>query len=65
MLRQLSVPDALEERGISRREFLNFCAAMVATLALPPRYLGTVVEAEARAASSYWPACTTPPGCCC
>src|SRR6266511_4108865 len=48
MLRQLSVPDALEERGISRREFLNFCAAMVATLALPPRYLGTVVEALER-----------------
>jgi hydrogenase small subunit len=48
MLRQVSVPDALEERGISRREFLNFCAAMVATLALPPRYLGAVVEALER-----------------
>ncbi len=42
---QLSLADALAERGISRREFLNFCGTMVAILALPPRYVAQVVSA--------------------
>ena len=49
MLYGANVPDALENRGISRREFMNFCSLMVATLALPPRYLGVVAEALQRA----------------
>ncbi len=48
MLDQLSVADALAERGISRREFLNFCGTMVAILALPPRYVAQVVTALER-----------------
>ena len=49
MLYGANVPDALETRGISRREFMNFCSLMVATLALPPRYLGMVAQALERA----------------
>ena len=40
-----SLPDALALRGVSRRTFLEFCSAMVATLALPSRYLDQVVHA--------------------
>ncbi len=36
---------AMERHGITRREFLGFCAGMVATLALPPRYIGQVSKA--------------------
>ena len=39
------LPSALEARGVSRRDFLEFCSLMVATLALPTRYLGKVVNA--------------------
>src|SRR5271154_513752 len=39
------LPAALEARGVSRRQFVKFCSTMVATLALPPRYLGAVVKA--------------------
>jgi len=49
MLDGTNVPDALENRGISRREFMNFCSSMVATLALPPHYLAAVAEALQRA----------------
>jgi hydrogenase small subunit len=49
MLHRFSIPNALEDRGISRREFMNFCTAMVAALALPPRYVGAVAEALERA----------------
>src|SRR5688572_11161809 len=45
MLDGTNLPDALERRGVSRREFLGFCSAMLATLALPQRYLGAVAEA--------------------
>ncbi len=34
-----------QERGVSRRAFLRFCAAMTATLALPERYLMRVAHA--------------------
>lgn len=36
---------ALAERGIPRRDFLKFCSAMVATLALPGRYAFAVADA--------------------
>lgn len=36
---------SLEGRGISRRKFLQFCAAMTATLALPLRYTDRVAQA--------------------
>src|SRR5581483_8028905 len=39
------LPSALERRGISRRTFLGFCAAMTATLALPPRFIPRVQAA--------------------
>jgi hydrogenase small subunit len=39
------LPRALEGRGVSRRDFLEFCSLMVATLALPTRYLDNVVAA--------------------
>ncbi len=39
------LPRALESRGVSRRDFLEFCSLMVATLALPPRYVDRVVHA--------------------
>lgn len=41
----LNLRTELEARGISRRQFVKFCSTMVATLALPPRYLGAVVRA--------------------
>jgi hydrogenase small subunit len=36
---------ALRARGVSRRRFMEFCGAMVATLALPSRYVAKVAEA--------------------
>jgi hydrogenase small subunit len=36
---------AVERRGISRRDFLKFCSAMTAALALPVRYTNLVVQA--------------------
>jgi hydrogenase small subunit len=36
---------ALRARGVSRRRFMEFCGAMVATLALPPRYVAKVADA--------------------
>ncbi|MBZ5502367.1 MAG: hydrogenase small subunit [Acidobacteriia bacterium] len=44
-LDQQTLPAALKARGVSRRQFVKFCSTMVATLALPPRYLGAVVKA--------------------
>jgi len=43
-----SLPRALALRGVSRREFFNFCKLMVATLALPERYVGQVASALER-----------------
>src|SRR5208283_3597385 len=40
-----SLPQALRSRGVSRREFVKFCNLMVATLALPLRYLSAVEKA--------------------
>jgi len=39
---------ALESHGVSRRKFMEFCGAMVATLALPSRYVAQVAEALGR-----------------
>jgi hydrogenase small subunit len=49
MLHQANFTEALESRGVSRREFLGFCSAVLATLALPQRYLGQVAEALTKA----------------
>ena len=36
---------ALQRKGVNRRRFMKFCAAMTATLALPPRYVAQVASA--------------------
>src|ERR1700690_1481412 len=36
---------ALQQKGFNRRRFMKFCAAMTATLALPPRYVAQVASA--------------------
>ncbi|MBI5650244.1 MAG: hydrogenase small subunit [Chloroflexi bacterium] len=41
--------NALALKGISRREFLKFCSAMAAALALPPRYVPRIEAALATA----------------
>jgi len=40
---------ALQEKGVDRRRFIKFCSAMVATLALPPRYVAQVASALGKA----------------
>jgi len=35
----------LDQRGVSRREFLKFCGLMAGTLALPARYIGRIAYA--------------------
>jgi hydrogenase small subunit len=40
-----NLTEALKARGVSRRRFIEFCGAMVATLALPSRYVAQVAEA--------------------
>ena len=42
-----TLPDCLEQRGVSRRAFLNFCGVMAATLALPASYRTQIAEALA------------------
>lgn len=44
-LPEVELRSALEARGISRRQFVKFCSTMVATLALPSRYVHAVVKA--------------------
>jgi hydrogenase small subunit len=44
-----SLISALKVRGVSRRRFVEFCSAMVATLALPDRFVGQVVQALGKA----------------
>jgi hydrogenase small subunit len=48
-LRRDPLPTALRARGVSRREFAKFCSLMVATLALPPRYVSAVTKALSQA----------------
>ena len=40
-----SLPERLEQRGVSRRAFLSFCGVMASTLALPASYRTTIAEA--------------------
>lgn len=40
-----TLPERLEERGISRRAFMKFCGVMASTLALPASYRTTIAEA--------------------
>lgn len=40
-----SIFDVCQRRGVSRRRFLEFCAAVTGTLALPASYAQTVAEA--------------------
>jgi hydrogenase small subunit len=40
-----TLQERLEERGVSRRAFLNFCGVMTATLALPATYRTQIAEA--------------------
>ena len=42
-----SLVERLEQRGVSRRAFLNFCGVMAATLALPASYRTQIAEALA------------------
>jgi hydrogenase small subunit len=49
MLDQANLPEALESRGVSRRDFIGFCSAVLTTLALPQRYLGQVTDALTKA----------------
>jgi hydrogenase small subunit len=54
-----AIPAALRARGVSRRDFVKFCSSMVATLALPPRYIGAVMKAlnEANRPVLVWTCC--------
>ena len=45
-----TLPECLEDRGVSRRAFLNFCGVMAATLALP----ATLSDADRRGARCRW-----------
>src|SRR5271166_4863825 len=40
---------ALAQRGISRRQLVKFCSAVLATLAMPERYLAQTVAAVGKA----------------
>lgn len=44
-----SLAERLERKGVSRRQFLQFCAAMTATLALPKDYAPVMAEKLAAA----------------
>lgn len=40
-----SIGEILKERGVSRRDFLKFCSAMTAAMALPPAFAPRVAQA--------------------
>jgi hydrogenase small subunit len=42
---EYSVGEILRERGVSRRDFLKFCSAMTAAMALPATFAPTVAQA--------------------
>src|SRR5579883_3461997 len=46
---QTDVSTALARRGITRRQLVKFCSAMLGTLALPERYLAQTVAAVGKA----------------
>src|SRR5690349_14418202 len=43
--RHLNLPRMLEERGVSRRDFMKFCSAMSAALALPATFAPKIAQA--------------------
>jgi hydrogenase small subunit len=45
MFMNQTLPERLEERGVSRRAFLSFCGVMASTLALPMSYRTTIADA--------------------
>jgi hydrogenase small subunit len=47
--RDSDVGDVLARRGITRRQLVKFCSGMLATLALPERFLAQTVAAVSRA----------------
>ncbi len=51
-----TVGEGLAQRGVSRREFLQFCTALTAMLALPPSMASVMAEAisKARRQSVIW-----------
>lgn len=51
-----SIAGGLFNRGVSRRDFMKFCTAMAATLALPAGYAGRIAEAleNAKKPSVVW-----------
>ena len=51
-----TVGEGLKQRGVTRREFLKFCTAMTAMLALPPTMARVMAEAisKARRQSVIW-----------
>jgi len=52
----MDIKTALKEHGISRRDFMKFCAAMAGTLALPAGFAAKIAEAleKARKPSVVW-----------
>lgn len=56
MLYTQTVSEALTQRGVSRREFLQFCTKLTSLLALPPTMIAVVAEAleQARRPSVIW-----------
>jgi hydrogenase small subunit len=52
-MRDESVYQSLVKRGVSRRDFMKFCTAMAATLALPASYISKIAEALEKAQKPY------------
>ncbi|MBI5212730.1 MAG: twin-arginine translocation signal domain-containing protein, partial [Nitrospirae bacterium] len=43
-MKEDSLFDKLSKRGVSRRDFMKFCSAMAATLALPSGFAARIAE---------------------
>ncbi len=56
MTKPMTVGDALQARGVSRRGFLKYCATTASLLALPPSMIPRIAEAlqQARRPSVIW-----------
>ena len=52
-MRDESVYQGLVKRGVSRRDFMKFCTAMAAALALPASYASKIAEALEKAQKPY------------
>jgi hypothetical protein len=53
-LRKLDICSALAKHGIGRRHFVEFCAAVTATLALPERFVAQLRGALNKPHVLYW-----------